>query len=252
MDVARAQVGRWRDDLREARDMPVITVNLMYKRAADNHVFFRDLTREWYDEVTAPHPKFRIIHNLEWGVAVCTLPRSHDEYFMHIEASARRNVKKARRKGYRCMPFVVTEDHLDDIRAIHQSTDVRQGKVSDEILYGEVRASTDPPSRSPYHAYPYIGVFLDDRLVAYSSCFIAGELASVERLFGHADHQSAGVVPKMLNGMAKVIYDHHPAVRYFAYGSYFGAAPNMRRFKKKFRFFPHRVHWKLDTRETAD
>jgi hypothetical protein len=250
--TARAQLDSWRDDLREAREMPVVTINLMYRRTADNHVFFRELTQGWYDEVTGPHPRFRVIPRLEWGVAVCHLPRTLDDYFMFVESSARRNAKKAQRSGYRCQPFTLTEDYVPDVRAIHQSTDVRQGKVTDEILHGPVNAVTDPPSRTPFHAYPDCGVFFDERLVAYSSCFVAGEMASVERIFGHADHQAAGVVPMMLMGMSKLIYENHPAVRYLVYGSYFGSAPNMRRFKKKFRFYPHRVHWKLDTRETAE
>lgn len=250
--AVRNKLDSLRSDLREARDMPVVTINLMYKRTVHNHDFYRDLTKSFHYEATAPHPRFRVIRALEWGVAVCTLPRTHDDYFMFIEPSARRNAKKARRNGYRCAPFVLTDEHVDDVRAIHGSTDVRQGQVPDEILNGPVNAITNPPSRTPFHAYPYCGVFLEDKLVAYASLFVAGELATIETIFGHADHHHAGIVPMMMVGMSQIIYEHHPSVRYFVYGTYFGASPKLRRFKKKFRFFPHRVLWKLDTRETAE
>lgn len=250
--AARDKLEQLRADLREARDMPVVTINLMYKRTVHNHDFYRSLTKSWHDEATAPHPRFRVIPALEWGVAVCTLPRTHDDYFMFIEASARRNAKKAERCGYRCAPFTLTEEHVDDVRAIHQSTDVRQGKVSEAILNGPVNAIDNPPSRTPFHAYPYCGVFLEDKLVAYASSFVAGELATIETIFGHADHHHAGIVPMMMVGMSRILYEDHPSVRYFVYGTYFGASAKLRRFKKKFRFFPHRVHWRLDARETAE
>lgn len=250
VDKARARLQGVADDLREIRDMPVLTINLMLKRTVENDPYYRDLTISWYEEATGRHPKFKIIPFLKWGVAVATLPRTHEDYFMYIEAAARRNFKKAKRAGYRFSP-IESKDHLDDIREIRQSTDVRQGKVPDDMLYGEVKAPKDPKPRSHYHGYPYYGVFHEDKLVAYASCFVGGELCALEHILGHADYQSDGIVPMMLIGIAEDLYKNHPAVRYFMYGSYFGAAPKMRRFKKKFRFFPHRVYFKLDTRETA-
>jgi len=251
VDKARAQLEAWRDDLREIRDMPVLTINLMLKRTVDNDPYYRDLTLSWYEEATARHPKLKLIRNLEWGAAVAILPRTHEEYFMYIEAAARRNFKKAQRANYRFAPFE-SKDHLDGIREVRQSTDVRQGKkVPDEMMYGELEAAKDPKSRNHFHGYPYYGVFHEDKLVAYSSCFVAGEVCALEHILGHADYQSDGIVPMMLIGIAEDLYKNHPAVRYFMYGTYFGAATKMRRFKKKFRFFPHRVHWKLDARETS-
>lgn len=248
---AHARADRIRADVEEARRMPVLTINLMLKRTIDNDAFWANLTNEWHGEATRPHPRLRAIRNLEWGCAVCILPRSNDDYFMHVEAAARRNVKKALRAGY-SVSVIDANEHLEGIREIRQSTDVRQGKMPESFFWGEVKAHKNPKSRNHYHAYPYFGVHKDGKLVAYSSCFIAGELCSLEHTLGHADYQSDGIVPLMLTGIAKELYAKHPAVRYFMYGTYFGAAPKLRRFKKKFRFFPHRVLWRLDARETAE
>lgn len=251
LDKVRAQLTRWRDDFNELREMPVLTINLMLKRTVDNDPYYRDLTVSWHAEATARHPKLKLIRNLEWGAAVAILPRTHEEYFMYIEAAARRNFKKAQRANYTFSPFD-TKDRMDDIREIRQSTDVRQGKVPEEMMFGDLQPAKDPKSRNHYHGYPYFGVFHENKLVAYSSCFVAGEICALEHILGHADYQSDGIVPMMLIGIAEDMYKNHPAVRYFMYGTYFGAAPKMRRFKKKFRFFPHRVFWKLDARETAE
>jgi hypothetical protein len=248
---ANAHAERIRADVREARQMPVLTINLMLKRTVDNDPFWARITKEWYQDATRPHPRFRAIRNLEWGCAVCILPRANDDYFMHIEAAARRNAKKALRSGY-SVSLIDKNENLDGIREIWQSTDVRQGKMPESYLRGEVETDKTPRSRNPYHAYPCFGVHQDGKLVAYSSCFVAGELCSLEHILGHADYQSDGIVPLMLTGIAQELYAKHPAVRYFMYGTYFGAAPKLRRFKKKFRFFPHRVLWKLDARETAE
>ncbi|MCU0693237.1 MAG: hypothetical protein MUF54_17735 [Polyangiaceae bacterium] len=250
-DLAKTRADGLRSDAIELWNMPLLTINLMLKRTVDNDPFWRDLTLDWFHEATMPHPKLRVIRNLKWGCAVCILPRTHNDYFMLVEAAARRNFKKAQRSGY-TFSRINSNEHLDGIREIRMSTDVRQGKMPEDYLRGEVKETKDPPSRNHYHAYPYFGVFHEKKLVAYSSCFIAGELCSLEHTLGHADHQSDGIVPMMLIGIAEELYKDHPAVRYFMYGTYFGAAQRMRRFKKKFRFFPTRVDWRLDARETAE
>ncbi|MCA9632072.1 MAG: hypothetical protein KC766_30670 [Myxococcales bacterium] len=238
-----------RADLLEIARMPVLTINLMLKRSVDNDPFYAECTRNWFADATRRHPKLPLIRSKTMGCAVCVLPRTRDDYFMYIEASARRNYKKAVKAGYRFAPLDFNAN-LDAVAEIRQSTPERQGAMPESYLRGEVQAHSNPKSRNAYHDYPYFGVFLGEKLVAYSSCFVSGELCSLQHILGHADFQSDGIVPMMLVGIAGEIYERYPAVRYFMYGTYFGAGPAMRRFKKKFRFYPHRVIWRLDARET--
>ena len=92
---------------------------------------------------------------------------------------------------------------------------------------------------------PPIAFLRDDRLYAFASCLVAGELCSIETIYGHADHLADGVVPMMIIGMAEWVATHCPDARYYAYGNYSGATETMQRFKRKFDFMPHRARWVL-------
>jgi hypothetical protein len=235
------------DDLRLARSLPSLTIDLMLERTADNDPFFGRIVRSFYDDAQRRHPKLPLIRALEWGVSVCVLPPSFDAYFLAIEGSARRNFRKAERTGYRFERIDMNE-HLQAIGEIRRSTDTRQGKMPQAFLHAAVSPCTDPPTRSDVHDYPYFGVFKEQSLVAYACCLVAGEAYVVEHVYGHAAHLGDGVVPMLFIGIAEHAYRRYPQARYYVYGTHFGALPKLRRFKKKFCFFPHRVHWQLDAR----
>ena len=209
-----------------------------------NDPFYGHVVEEFYQSARQRHPKFPLIRKMEYGVAVCVLPPTFDDYLKLIEASARRNLKKAARNGY-SLQRINFNDYLEDIRAIRQSTEVRQGKVPDDFLNGPVMPCQNPPSLNPNHDYPYFGVLQAGQLYAYAGCLIAGELCMIEHIFGHAARQEDGIVPMLYVGIAEYLFAHHPQVRYYGYDTYFGATPSMRRFKKKFHFLPHRVQWLL-------
>jgi hypothetical protein len=119
---------------------------------------------------------------------------------------------------------------------------MRQGRPFE---IGEVTPCTDPPSRNSLHDYPYFGVLKENKVYAYGACLVAGEVSMLDTVFGHAARQPDGVVPMLITGIARDLYEKHPKVRYFMYGTYFGASETLRRFKTKFGFVPHHVHWKL-------
>jgi hypothetical protein len=233
------------EDIRGLLRLPRVEVNLMIDRARDNDPFFERMAREFYREARRRHRKFPLVAAMELGVALCPLTGNMEEYLKLIESSARRNCKKAERLGYR-FDKINFNDHLHEIRSIRQSTDTRQGKLPDDFLNGPVAECKNPPSRNPTHDYPYFGILKDGHLYAYAGCMVAGELCMLEHIYGHAAHQENGIVPLMLVGIAQHVMKHHPTVRYYGYGTFFGATPTMRRFKKKFHFLPHRVTWRLE------
>ncbi len=67
----------------------------------------------------------------------------------------------------------------------------------------------------------------------------------VEQIYGHAKYQADGVVPLLIIGMAQDIMENHERVKFYGYGSFYGAGITMRRFKRKFGFLPKRVTWRL-------
>ena len=231
-------------DVKEALKAPRLTIDLMGARTADNHPFYKDLVTQFYRQAVRRHPKLPVIPFYKYGIATNILPKNHGAYFMGIEASARRNIKKATRSGY-VFQRIDYNAFIPDIAEIHRSTTVRQGELDKNFLEQELKPVDNPPSLTNVHDYVYYGVLKDTRLFAYGACMIAGEVMSITDLFGHDGYKSDAVVPLLISGMAADAYEHYPNVRYFLYDKYFGASPTMRRFKRKFGFEPTSVVWKL-------
>jgi hypothetical protein len=216
----------------------------MANRTAGNDPFYAKLVSDFYAEARRRHKRFPLIRAFEWGVSVCVLPRIFEEYFMLIEASARRNYKKALRSGY-TFRQINYNDHLTEIKAIRCSTTVRQGALPLTFLESEVRPCSNPLSLSRLHDYPYFGVFKEGQLVAYGGGMVAGEVFCLEQIYGHAAFHADGVVPMLVIGIAEHLFANFPVVCYYAYGTFFGAGSTLQRFKKKFKFLPHKVTWVL-------
>lgn len=227
------------------RAMPSVSINLQSDQIQEDNQFYRTITEQFYREANKRHRKFPLFKSMVHGVALCDISKGFDSYLGIIESSARRNFKKALRNGFFSRPIDYNE-HLDEIWAIRRSTPVRQGEMPDAFINTPPPKRTDPVSTSKTHDYRYFGVFdKDDTLVAYAGCLIAGELMMIEHIYGHFEYQSFGVVPMLLISMAQHAEEDHSTVKYYSYGTFFGASPTMKRFKKKFRFLPHRVSWSL-------
>jgi GNAT superfamily N-acetyltransferase len=224
--------------------MPRARINLRLADTADNDPFFSHVVREFYGSTFRRWRKLPLLKELRHGVALCTLPFRFDDYFMEIEASARRNYKKAIRSGYE-FGRIDYNAHLEDVAQIWRSTDRRQGVMPSFYLQESPQAHSNPTSLSSTHDYPYFGVLKDGRLVAYASALVSGDAFMIQQIFGHAAHHANGVVPMLVIGMGQAIYREYPQVRFYAYGMYFGAGESMRRFKRKLCFTPHHVQWIL-------
>ncbi len=233
------------DDFRELFKLPKLTINLMHKETLRNDAFYSQIVRSFYYDARARHPKCPLLPKFRYGVATCVLPENFDNYFMNVEASARRNYKKAQRCGY-AFSRIQLNDYLNDIAEIRRSAEFRQGKMSDKYLKESPQPVNNPPSATALHDYPYFGILRDGVCYAYAGCVIAGEVCLLEHIFGHAGHQSDGIVPMLIVSIAEYVMQNYPNVKYYVYGSYFGAGETMRRFKTKLGFIPHRVVWKLE------
>jgi hypothetical protein len=241
MSFLKRLVSMWREVVR----MPSVTVSLRCEAALENDPFYLETTRAFHQSTRRRHRKFPLIRSMEYGVALCVLPERFDDYFMMIDAAARRNYKKATRLGYR-FEKIDYNQYLDDIREVRRSTPERQGRqLPSELIRDEVEPCRNPPTRTAAHDYPHFGILREGRVVAYAGCLIAGEVCMLEHMLGHVAKQSDGIVPLLIVDIARFVMDHHPDVKYYAYGTYFGAGTTMRRFKRKFRFMPHKVHWAL-------
>ena len=233
------------EDLRTIRDLPRVTISLMAAKTADNEPFFGRIVHQFYREARRRHPRFPLIRSLQYGVALFPLPERSEDYLKAIEASARRNVNKARRLGY-TFSRIDFNAHREQIAAILRSAPVRQGAMPEHMLKGEIGKVTDPPSRTDLHDYIYVGILKDGELRAYASCMVAGELFAITDVYGHHAYQPDGIVPMLFVETVNYGRTHYPQARYCMYDKYFGAGKTLRRFKKKFGFLPHKVEWRLD------
>jgi hypothetical protein len=226
--------------------MPAVTINLMHGRTLNNDVFFQNVTREFYQDATSGHPKLPLVAKLKYGYAICSLPGNFSQYLKLIESSAVRNYKKALKNGF-IFRRIDYNEHLEEIWAIRKSTDVRQGEMPRDLIEQKPALCDDPATKTNLHDYPHFGVFNSDNvLVAYSGNLVAGEAILLNTVYGHAAFVSFGIVPMLIIETAKYTFENYPEVRYFGYGTFFGAGESMRRFKKKFGFLPCIVTWKLD------
>lgn len=231
-------------DIQSVYGMPSVTLDLMCRETKRNGPFFERVTREYFEYTQTRMRKFPLAKQDQYGVALCVLPATFDEYFMAIEASGRRNVRKAKKNGY-SFERIRFNDHLDGVKAIWQSADVRQGQVPDYVAKGQVKPSQNPETKTNVHDYPYFGVLKDGELVAYAGCLVAGDLCAIEQIYGHAEYQNQGVVPMVITGIVGYALEHYPKVKVYTYDNFFGASETLRRFKKKFGFVPHKVKWVL-------
>ncbi|OGV69683.1 MAG: hypothetical protein A2283_17135 [Lentisphaerae bacterium RIFOXYA12_FULL_48_11] len=233
------------EDIKMFAGMPKVCIDLMYNAVAGNDPFYAGVVRDFFEQTQKRHSRLRLARQFEYGVALCSLPGKFDEYYMLIESSARRNYKKAERLGYR-FERIAYNKYLDDVRKIRQSAIVRQGQMPESLVHGEVTPCSNPLSKTNVHDYPFFGIIKEGKLVAYTNCLVSGEVCMIEHMFGHASYQQDGIVPMLIIETARYAMTGYPNVRYFTYGTFFGAGQTMRRFKKKFGFIPHRVEWLLD------
>ena len=234
-------------DLMEMLRLPRAVVNLMSEKTAENDPFYARVVQDFYREASARHPKLLLAKKYEYGFTLCKLPKDFNAYFMEVEASARRNYRKAIRLGYRMTRFDFNT-YLNDVRDIWLSTPIRQGELlPEDIRTGQVTRIKDPPSWTPYHDYPYFGIFKEEKLLAYAGCLVSGELCNLNDIYGHTQYQGDSVVPLLIIEIARVLIEFYPNVKYYSYGTYFGASDSMQRFKRKFLFNPHHVKWVLGT-----
>lgn len=232
----------WRD-VREFIYLPRVSIDLLSAELERNDPFFQRMVGDFYKDVNRHRVRRLFLREMVHGVALSQLPATFDEYYMRIDGSARRNHKKAIREGCE-VRRIVFNDHLDAVAEVRASSDVRQGRpMPESYRLGLVHRIPDPPSLTPIHDYPYFGVFQQNKMIGYGCCLVAGEYAGVDQIFGHADYLPLGPVPLFLIELARYLYANHPRVKYYAYGTYFGATETLRRFKRKFDFHPHRVNW---------
>lgn len=218
---------------RELVSLPGVTIQLSGSEA-----------NEWYRHFTKRHPRYYVIQNKRWGVALLDLPPDFDRFLKAGEMRmAKRKRARALTLGYRCQ-IVRALNYLDDIMTVNESLQERQGRAMAQPYFDrdEVRAHCEWAGD--------IYAVLDQRghLKSYAHVVVVGEVAVLTRLLGHGDELEQGVMYLCLTEIVRAMSErkrHGGSPRWLMYDTFFGAEPGLRYFKERLGFRPYRVRWKL-------
>lgn len=187
-----------------------------------------------YTQLSTPH--------YSRGASVMKCPASLEEWRSQ-HRTARRAALRAERLGYR-FSEVENSHYVDDIYAINVSRPERQGRPMTEGYM--VRRShgrlSDAQTRCRRHRTHTYGVLFGETLVAYLTLHRAGDLAMVSMILGHGDHEPAGIMYLLIQG---VIADQAPQPGFYYYNLHSSGGDGLRFKKERYGFRPADIEWSL-------
>lgn len=195
-----------------------------------------------YRYFTRFHPRYRIIRNKVWGVALIPLPDTFEEYLRGKDKQAlRTNRKRALAEGLLFRQFAPLE-RLEEMLNINSSNPMRQGKpMAKSYVEEQELAAYLEGIPNMFRAFNAEG-----RLRAYAHVPVCGEVGVVSRLLGHGDDLDKGIMYLLLSEVIRHLIElkqKQGVPRWVMYDTFFGASPGLRYFKERIGFKPYRVRW---------
>jgi len=232
MEMLLPRIARIASMVRQVLSLPAVEIRLWGDERC--HQVYRYYTKR--------HPRYRVISNKGWGVALMPLPPSFDEYLRGRDRQAlRTNRKRAFSEGYTFREFSPAE-RLDEMVEVNRSLPVRQGKPI-AASYVEKQQLVSYFAEVP----SVFGVFnAEGRLRAYAHVAVCGEVGDVVRLLGHGEDLDHGVMYLLLSEAVRHLIDRKNRLgfpRWVMYDTLLGASPGLRYFKERMGFRPYRVRW---------
>lgn len=123
--------------------------------------------------------------------AIIKIPNDYQDYLKLIGSKSRNMLKKVERQDIEFHTFDWNSE-LDNIYEIHTSLEYRQGRRMDDtyLAYPSTLEYTEEESFSVVH----LGAFFNDKLVGYIELYIYGNFAITNRIIGHKEYLSAGIM----------------------------------------------------------
>lgn len=200
-----------------------------------------DAIRRAHALFTRPHARYKIFGNKTMGIALIDLRQFAGDAFNYLETVRRSGhagpqSRKAATRGYR-LRAIDRNEHIDEIHAIHMSSDERQGRPMDE-QYRVRKTRYDTEAHLECH-----GVFdARDRLVAYCSMGRYGNFVATDQLMGYKGQD--GIMYLLLLTIVCRLIEQR-GIDYFMYDTYLGAKPGLQDFKRRVGFRPYRARYEL-------
>lgn len=198
-----------------------------------------------YNYFTKPHPRYKIIQNKKWGVAIQQIPNSFVEYLGGRQKQAlRTNRNRCLRKGYYFDSFPAG-NLLSEIMQINTSLPLRQGRQMNPAYIDKSVVEKWISSKTNLY-----GVFNENnKLVAYAYVPVIGDVCMISRILGHADSLDDGImyllVSELMYSFIK-IKAKRGQPKYMMYDTFFGAASGLKYFKERIGFRPYKIEWRLE------
>ncbi len=124
-------------------------------------------------------------------VAIIKVPASIDIYLKEIGVKSRNMNKKAQKNEITCKVFD-WNNKLDEIFEINKSSLVRQGREMDES-YKNYPKHINYLNEKDFQIV-HIGAFKEEKLVGYMELYIYGNFAMTNRILGHKEYLTYGVM----------------------------------------------------------
>ena len=145
-------------------------------------------------------------------IAIIKKPNNIEEYLKFIGAKSRNMNKKAQKNGIVCREFF-WNNHLDDIYAIHKSSDKRQGREMDKA-YKEYPKEIVSIREEDFYI-TYMGAFKDDKLIGYVELYVYGNFIMINRILGHKNYLNLGIMNILIKHCVLYIIDND--IKYLSY-----------------------------------
>ncbi len=203
-------------------------------------MFGNSHAREMFETFTGPHPRFPFIQYKVYGMALLRLPPSFEEY-LSTHKGVRKSRKQSQNAGYTFHSLNAME-HYEDILAINQSSQTRQGERMFKN-YIDPNLVRDDCERVPQMH----GILRPDgTLAAYHQTILLGDMYYGHRALGHAEDQKKGVMFHLWSEIIRIfieLRDKNGYPVWSGYDTFWGASEGMLAFKTKLGYAPHNVKW---------
>ena len=185
--------------------------------------------------------KFPLAKKKTIGIAIIntSLYDNFDNYInsMKSKNSPRYFNRRAQKKGY-TFSRIKAEYYIKDIHRINLSLDKRQGRKMDESYLRTPKIKEGRNNK-------YFGVFKEDQLVAYILLSEYDEFTQISQLLGHGEYLKDGIMYRLVYKAIEYIFTIENTPKYIMYDSFWGNSDGLALFKRRFRFEPFHINWKL-------
>jgi hypothetical protein len=218
--------------LNELLSLPDVTVRM----------FGDEASKRSFDYFTQRHPRYKVIQNKRWGVALLPLPEVFDAYLngKHKEL-LRRKRRRASSLGFK-FASIDPQERLNEILAINTSMPVRQGAaMSAGHLSLESIKAAFKKGATMYGVIDAHGV-----LKAYAHTPMCGEAFIFSTLLGHGDDLDKGIMYLLISEVIREMIERKRKSGlplWAVYDTFFGAQDGLRYFKERLGFKPYKVNW---------